>query len=63
MASSPQTEKTIPKKIRRVLTKEQRIEQLVSFAYGNAGIENPSITKQMVQRVVMEREAARDAES
>ena len=38
--------------LRRPMTPEQMREQRISFVYGNIGMSNPSITREMVERVV-----------
>lgn len=36
---------------RGAMTPAELREQLISFAYGNCSIENPSITREMVERI------------
>ena len=41
------------------MTAEERREQAVSFVYGNLAIEDPSVTRDQVRRVLEEMEAGR----
>jgi len=40
---------------KRPMTNEERQEQRISFAFGNANIENPNVTRESVEEVAKER--------
>ncbi len=39
---------------RHSMSNEDRQEQRISFAYGNASVENPNVTKELVEEVANE---------
>lgn len=56
---TPELLKLIEDAKKRVMTEEERRAQRISFAYGNAKIENPNITRNMVIEVDAQIEAER----
>lgn len=46
----PELDALMEKARDHVMTPQERIEQSISFAYGNGAIENPNITREMVEK-------------
>ena len=48
---SPRLEKLVEMSRGYKMSREEKRDQRVSFAFGNAAIENPSITREMVEKM------------
>lgn len=50
----PELEAALEKARAHVMTPEERRAQRISFAYGNAALDNPSVTREMVEKAAEE---------